>query len=176
MEPRINARLFDGSTCRHENGCTITFDNEVFNQLLSTRYHYFLIEGSVTIQYQGEIAQLIESPYPESEITNYIDSWKYGVPVEFTVTPSTRFLRVDLHDFHTEEPIPFTTTVHKFTNDTITKTVKSNSHLVFYGSSYTVDGRLYTDKKVFCVSFNEEKDVIISTTGKLAVVYVEPIT
>ena len=173
MEPRINARLFDGSGCRHENGCTITFDSDAFNQQLHPKFHYFLIDGSVTMQYRGEIAQLITSPYPESGVTNYVDSWNYGVPVEFTVTPSTRLLRVDLHDVHTEEPIPFTSVVHKFTNDTVTKRVKPRSHLVVYGSSYVIDGKLFTDKEIFCFSFHEEKDVIVSSTGKVAVIYVE---
>ncbi len=171
----IKIQLFRGADCSNQNGCNINFDNIVSPQKFNAIKAYYLLRGNVVIDYEGENAAEISSPY-NSSWSSYSNQWNYEKNVLLTVKPSTKFAIVSLVEGNTNNAIAFTSSVTQLDNTSLSKTMNANSYLVVFGSSYSVDGIENISGALSRVlTANGPREVQISTSGSCELVYVEPV-
>ena len=150
------------------DGCEITVKNNQFN----SNSKYFLIEGSMDVEYMGEQKFSINSPYNSSEWVNYIDTWSYGKTVKLSSNTVAAFIEVLITTLDTSNtPVPFIVQVCKIDNQSITKFANSESFIQVVGDSFMLDGQNLTDHKI--IRIEEARDINISSTGSCKVLYIE---
>lgn len=170
----LGIKLFQGKECQLKAGCTINLESNTQFQKFNSNASYYLIDGDVSIEYDGESHQVISSPYT-STWTSYIDSWDYSKNVTLRVLPSTLFLKLSLRDSASNTDRAHTSSVLKLTNSSITKSMNSNTSMIVIGSEYSVDGNQYTNQITRVISAKTPRELSISTQNSCSLIYIEPI-
>jgi hypothetical protein len=162
---RYTARRSSG--CEGGSECTIRVEN---NQL-NPDSKYFLISGSMNVEYMGQAKNQINSPYNSFGWVNYINNWDYDKTVSLTTSPTTQFIQIFAESVSTNEAVPLTATVFYGFNTSTKKSANSESYILVLGDSFIVDGQSANNQKV--VKISQDRDVVISSDGEFRAIYVE---
>lgn len=149
------------------SGCWIN----VGSSSLTTDSKYLLVQGSMNVEYIGEAAGSIDSPYTESgKWMNYVDSWQYNKDVKLHTNTNTFFVQITAKD-QANNPAQIDLSVYNLENDSVTKFANANSAFCVVGDSFILDGESYN--KQTTIQIRQERDIVVSTDGSCKIMYFE---
>ena len=170
----LGIQVFQGKDCNFKQGCKIRLTPDGEAQRFNSNTRYYLVDGDVSIEYEGEPQQVMSSPYG-SNWSSYVNSWDYSKDVSLTVLPTTLFVKVSLIDKTSNTELDQVSSVIKLENTSITKSMNSNTSMIVVGSTYTVDGNEYTNQIARVIPAKTAREVTISTQNSCSLIYIEPI-
>lgn len=170
----IKVQLFYGKDCGSREGCQIKFDPNAQTHKFNPNHKYYLVDGTVSIQYEGEDAQEISSPY-DTTWTNYVDSWNYAKNVHLRVSNSTVFAAISATQGNNENYIATNSSVITLNNSSLSVSMNSNSSILILGPDYSVDGVPQLNNKVRVINATSPKQINVATQQRCSIIYVEPL-
>lgn len=171
---RVGVQLFLGEDCTLQSACEIKFNPNLAAQQFEANSKYYLLNGQISLTYLGEQTQTVSSPYGSSW-TPYDNSWELDKPVKLIVSPSTCFMRLSLVSGDGNTAIDSTSSVMKLNNSSARVSMNANSLVIVVGSSYSVDGNLYSGQRSRVIPAKESREVEISTADSCQLIYIEPL-